>query len=189
MAISSLPSSIRIDDFELRLPDRRDTAELVRGANDPEISRWTPLPHPYTTTDAEAFVDRSAEWVRIGDLRRTYVASSPEGVLFGMFGAVRVNEPAESAEIGYWVSAQARRRSIAIRSVRALAGALLDAGFQRIDAEVGVGNTASQSVLERAGFLHEGVLRSVSYHGTGLARHRIDVHKYSLIPSDAAAQQ
>ena len=130
MTLSALPSTIRIDDFELRLPVQSDLDELVLGANDAEISRWTPLPFPFATADAEAFVDRSEEWVRHGDQRRTYVASSPVGQIFGMFGAVRVNETAESAEIGYWVSAQARGRGIATRSVLGLSHALLDAGFQ-----------------------------------------------------------
>jgi hypothetical protein len=42
-------------------------------------------------------------------------------------------------------------------------------------------------VLERAGFTNEGVLRSIGLQGSPPNVRRIDIHHYSLLPTDPAA--
>jgi [ribosomal protein S5]-alanine N-acetyltransferase len=104
-----------------------------------------------------------------------------------MVGLVRVRPEDEAGEVGWWMAAHARGQGILHRSLQAVLRLVLQAGYQRIDAEILVGNSASQRVAERAGFTHEGVLRSIGNHGCGENLKRIDVHVYSLLPSDPAA--
>jgi RimJ/RimL family protein N-acetyltransferase len=64
-------------------------------------------------------------------------------------------------EIGYFVLPRARRRGFATMIARTLAEHAFSLGVERVAAYVNVGNTASERVLERAGFVREGVVRSM----------------------------
>ena len=55
----------------------------------------------------------------------------------------------------------ARRRGVATAIARMLAEHAFSLGIQRVAAYVNVGNIASERVLERAGFMREGVVRSM----------------------------
>ena len=63
--------------------------------------------------------------------------------------------------IGYLVYPQARRRGVATRSVRLIAGfAFEELEAERLEIQVEPANPASQRVAEAAGFTREGVLRA-----------------------------
>ena len=64
-------------------------------------------------------------------------------------------------EIGCFVLPDARRRGVATAIARMLAEHAFSLGIQRVAAYVNVGNIASERVLERAGFMREGVVRSM----------------------------
>jgi RimJ/RimL family protein N-acetyltransferase len=83
-------------------------------------------------------------------------------------------------EIGYFVLPHARRRGIATTIARMLSEHAFSIGIERVAAYVNVGNTASERVLERAGFTREGVVRSMPKPDG----RRIDKTLYSLLPGD-----
>ena len=64
-------------------------------------------------------------------------------------------------EIGYFVLPQARGRGVATTVARLLAEHAFSLGIVRVAAYVNLGNTASERVLERAGFTREGIVRSL----------------------------
>jgi RimJ/RimL family protein N-acetyltransferase len=190
VALDQLPEHIEIGGgFALRLPKAADAPSLIRLCQDPEIPRWTTVPSPYGVDEAEAFLQRSSDWTTGRDERRVYAIVDPSDVLVGTSGLVRCRPEDECAEIGYWLGEASRGRGIARNAVTATLGAALQAGYQRVDAEVLVGNVASQRLLERVGFTHEGILRSIGSHGCGLNLRRIDVHVYSVIVADPVAQR
>lgn len=83
-------------------------------------------------------------------------------------------------EIGYWLFTHARGRGTATKTARFLAEYGFSLGLQRVEARVFEGNTASERVLERAGFTREGMLRSMPMRTGG----RADQTLFSLLPGE-----
>jgi RimJ/RimL family protein N-acetyltransferase len=83
-------------------------------------------------------------------------------------------------EIGYWLFEHARGRGTATKAARFLAEHGFSLGAVRVEARVFVGNTASERVLERAGFTREGILRSMPRRAGG----RADMTVFSLLPGE-----
>jgi RimJ/RimL family protein N-acetyltransferase len=183
------PARIDTNDLILRAPIDDDIPALVQACQDPEIPRYTRVPSPYGEAEARQFIERSAQGV-IDGLTQWYVITDSQNALLGTTGAHHISIEAAELEVGYWLTAPARGRGIASLALTALVKAALHAGAERLSADVLVGNDASCRVLERVGFVHEGVARSVADnapHARGPTR--IDLHWYSLIRSDPAAQR
>jgi RimJ/RimL family protein N-acetyltransferase len=87
----------------------------------------------------------------------------------------------DTVELGYWLFVDARGRGVATRVVRALVDHAHTNGIARVEAHVRIGNTASERVLERAGFEREGVKRSLLRHGGT----RVDATLFAVVAPDA----
>lgn len=143
---------------ELRAPRRSDAAELARHANDREV--WRNLrdrfPHPYELEDAEDWLQEQAEGFRAA----TWVIAVADAAV----GAIGLHPGDDvhrfDAEIGFWLGREWWGRGIMSAAVRAVT----EFGFgtlklARIHAVVFGWNRASARVLQKAGYLREGVLR------------------------------
>jgi RimJ/RimL family protein N-acetyltransferase len=179
-----IPDRIDAGEVALRSPVEADVAAIVEACQDPEISRWTRVPCPYGRSDAEHFIELAEAGRRDGDAAPFLIVDPVTDALNGAIGIHDMSRSTLTGEIGYWVASWARGRGIASRALNALADWGLSAGLHRIQAQVMVGNESSRRVLSRAGFVEEGLLRSVSAGGCGVDLDRIDMHVYSLIPSD-----
>jgi RimJ/RimL family protein N-acetyltransferase len=149
-----------------RLPGlaETDTADLdlvTAACRDPESTRYTTLPVPYTRADAEGFM------LRHGPL----LWAAGEGVIYQIVdgqekfaGTVSLRLQAgdeECAEVGFLVAPWARGRGYATGAVRSLCAWGFDAlGLSRILWRAHVGNEASRRVAIKAGFAMEGVQRA-----------------------------
>lgn len=135
-----------------------DARSLVRHANNRNV--WINLshvfPHPYAGADAE-------NWIR-------YQASLPEptgwaievrGQAVGGIGiTLRDGIFAKSAEFGYWRGEANWGRGIMSAAAHAVAPwALAHFRLIRLEAWVFARNPASMRVLEKCGFVREGLLR------------------------------
>jgi [ribosomal protein S5]-alanine N-acetyltransferase len=101
------------------------------------------------------------------------------GELLGGIG-VRLYDAAV-VEVGYWVKAEARGRGVATRALALIARFAIDElGAARVQLRTEPDNVASQRVAEKAGFIHEGVLRSL-LHFKGRRR---DAVMFSLVRED-----
>ncbi len=173
------PAEITAGGIHLRPPAAADIPELTAACQDPEIVRWTRVPHPYTEADARTFVSVSdARWR--DDRRATFsVLDSTSAALLGTVSLWFV-EPG-AAEIGFWVAASARRTGVGRRAVAATCrwgfGA---AELHRITWRAAVGNAGSRALAERVGFRVEGILR----RGLDLRGERVDCWIGSLLPED-----
>ncbi len=142
-----------------------DVASLVHHANN--VAVWRNLthsfPHPYTQADAVAWVEAAAR-----PDRSLHLAIEFEGEAIGGLGAIAGEGISQAtAGFGYWLGEEHWGKGLAT----AAAGTLLDhlqehRLFARIEASVFAWNPASMRVLEKLGFVREGVLRhSVSKQG------------------------
>jgi RimJ/RimL family protein N-acetyltransferase len=184
MTPSSVTLSIPADglddgDLLLRLPAERDVEAMVRAFEDPEIREPANLP-AFGRDELVATLPFLSAMAESGRLLPLVAIDVGSGELVG--GAQLHHLDAERAivELGYWVLPHARRRGIATRIARTLAEHAFSLGVKRVAAYVNVGNVASESVLARAGFTREGIVRSLPRpDGT-----RIDKRLFSLLPGE-----
>lgn len=87
----------------------------------------------------------------------------------------------DTVELGYWLFVEARGRGVATRVVRALVDQAQASGIVRVEAHVRIGNSASERVLERAGFEREGIKRRLLRHGGK----RVDATLFAIVAADA----
>ncbi|MBF6332564.1 GNAT family N-acetyltransferase [Nocardia transvalensis] len=147
----------------LSRPTEADADRIIECCQEPSIGEWTTIPVPYHREQFDMFM---AEFVVVGWAGRSptwAVRTAEDGPAVGMVGlSSRDKDDPTAAEIGYWVSSQARGRGLATRATRLVC----DFGFRpdglaliRIEWRAIVGNHASAAVARRAGFHYEGLLR------------------------------
>lgn len=143
--------------FCLRPWQVEDEQSLLRHANHFSVARYLSdrFPHPYTAADAKAFLEWPAldsAWVRAIEIN---------GEAVGGVG-IRPGEDVHrlSAQIGYWLSPVYASRGIMSRVVPLWCDHLFNSyGFERLQALVFANNPASSRVLEKSGFVLEGIQR------------------------------
>jgi RimJ/RimL family protein N-acetyltransferase len=135
-----------------------DEENLPRHANNRQI--WLNLrdhfPHPYTRADAEWWI-QSVQ----GRKPETSFAIDVDGEAVGGI-SLMLHDDIErcSAEIGYWLAEAYWGRGIATAALRSLTEyAFTEFGLTRVYAVPYARNAASIRVLEKAGYVCEGVLR------------------------------
>jgi RimJ/RimL family protein N-acetyltransferase len=143
--------------------EKGDEAALVQWLNDEVIYQNTlRIPLPYKAEHARDFL----HYVRL--MRKEHrkptewAIRNPSGAMIGCIGFSRIyGKYAHKDEMGYWLAAPYRGKGIMTRVVEVVS----DWGFQqfdlwRLEAPVFPHNPASGKVLEKNGFVSEGVLRN-----------------------------
>jgi RimJ/RimL family protein N-acetyltransferase len=139
-----------------------DVPELARICQDPEIPRWTTVPSNYGEADARSYLLHRHDAILAGTAAPfAIVSTEPEEELIGSISLVRVVWEHLRAEVGYFLSREARGGGHATRAVGLICGwTFRSLGFERIDLYAATDNLPSRRVAERCGFQREAVLRS-----------------------------
>jgi RimJ/RimL family protein N-acetyltransferase len=136
-----------------------DAAALVRHGNNLEVARQLRdrFPHPYTKQDAQRFLAFA-----VGADEPTNFAIEVNGEAAGAIGYVRSADVERySAEIGYWLGESHWGRGIVTEAVQLLTDFAFGVpNLLRLFALPFADNIASTRVLEKAGYVREGILRS-----------------------------
>jgi RimJ/RimL family protein N-acetyltransferase len=143
--------------FILRGWEETDRDSLVAQANNRNV--WRNLrdrfPHPYTENDAEA-------WLALARAQPDWLnwAIVVDDAAVGCVGLEPLTDVhAGTTHIGYWLGEPYWGRGIMTAAVQAIAGhAFSPLGFKRIETPVFAWNPASMRVLEKCGFVREGVM-------------------------------
>jgi RimJ/RimL family protein N-acetyltransferase len=149
---------IDLGEWQLRSWQPGDKGALVKYANNRKV--WINLresfPHPYTETDAEAWIRQAREQKPETQFA---IASSLEAI--GGIGLhLQQDVYRRSAEVGYWLGEPFWGKGIATKALRALTEyAFTQFDLARLFATVFEWNPASARVLEKAGYRCEGCLR------------------------------
>lgn len=143
-------------------PWRLDDAEaLVRHANNLNVARQLRdrFPHPYTRGAAQAFLRYATSSERPANL-----AIDVNGEAVGGVGYVAGTDVERySAEVGYWLGESLWGRGIATGALVLLTAHLFAAeNLLRCFALPFADNAGSIRVLEKAGYIREGILQSSS---------------------------
>jgi len=152
-----LPRQLDAGPLTLRLPEPDDEAEVVAMLSaDTEIARWTTVPFPYGPVQFSEFLALAATDYEAGTGLH-FVIHDLEGRRLGAVGT-RIQWDTNTADIGYWLGAEARGRGVATTTAQAICHWLAEQGLARIEAEVLEGNPTSGRVLTRLGFVMEAVV-------------------------------
>jgi len=148
----------------LRPWENGDAEALARIANDVEVSRYLRdrFPHPYTIDDARAWIALNRDRSPVEQF-----AVVADGELAGAIGVTRLEgERRGTMHIGYWLGRSFQGRGIATAACRELTKRLFaETDVRRIETEVYVPNRASAWVLEKCGYLREGLMRNAIIKG------------------------
>ena len=148
-----------IGEYIIRDWSMGDAPSIARYANNRKI--WMNLrdafPYPYRLQDAESFISRVIEANPI-----TVFAIANQSEAIGSVGLmVGKDVHRYTAEMGYWLAEPFWGKGIMTQAVKSMSSyAIRNLKLHRIFAEPYSTNPASARVLEKAGFICEGILRS-----------------------------
>jgi RimJ/RimL family protein N-acetyltransferase len=170
-----------MQDGEVRLePLGKAHLEGLAGlGRDADVQRFTYVPSPWVEGFERRWLERYDQ--PNGQRAGFAIVDAESGEFLGMAALVSLDKEAGEAEAGYIVAPAARGRGVAVRALRLLTDwSLQELGLERVELRIEVENVPSIRVAERAGFVREGVLRSVHFK-QGL---RADIAIYSRLGTD-----
>ncbi|MFO0830120.1 MAG: GNAT family protein [Phycisphaerales bacterium] len=152
---------IRLPHATLRALTPADAPSLARNANDRRV--WLNLrdafPHPYTLEKAEEYIATFAN-----QSPRLRFGIEVDGEICGGVGMHPGTDIERiSAEVGYWIAAPHWGKGItteALKAITVYGHEML--GLRRLFATPFASNAASARVLEKAGYVYEGRMRSAA---------------------------
>jgi RimJ/RimL family protein N-acetyltransferase len=167
-------------DTELRLRPwtSADASTVVRAFSDPDIQHWH-FRRCDSERDALAWIaDCSRQWVTEECATWAIISVAHDEVVGRI--AVYTDLRDGYGQVSYWILADARRRGIATRSVRAVTHWAHSLGLHRIELQHSTRNQASAGVARAAGFIKEGIRRGANLHDDGWH----DMQLYSHLATD-----
>ncbi len=159
---------------------QKDESSLARNASYQQIScnLRNSFPFPYTLKDAR-------DWIALATSQKpvhNFAIAHPANIVIGGIGLSPGQDiHSRSTELGYWITPDFWNRGIATAAVKAITEyALCDLEYIRVSAMVFSKNWASRAVLEKNGFILEGIQRK---HATKNNKIK-DMALYSRLDSD-----
>jgi ribosomal-protein-alanine N-acetyltransferase len=141
---------------------------------DPEVLRFTRTPDPMPDGWIHEYVGRFD-----GEHRGGFaIMEGDQFVGYAVTGPL--DREASEVELGYAVSPWGRGRGVATATLRELTQWAFDQGMKRVTALISVDNPASSRVAAKAGYIYEGVLRSMHHIG----ELREDLESWSILPGE-----
>ncbi len=170
----------------LRVHRDEDAPRVQQACSDERTVRWLGLlPHPYTLSDAEAFLRTRSEGMARGTAVHWIIADPETDDLLGAVSVMDIGSHS-GAEIGYWAHPDARGRGVMSEAVRLVVRhCFIDAedgglGLDKLRLVSAVDNTASLRVAAANGFREVGTERA----GTICRGGRHDAVIFDLVPGD-----
>lgn len=153
-----------------------DDVALVKYANDADVARYLAdrFPHPYTQVDAQNWLNYIVDARPVVNL-----VIEVDGELAGGIGVdLKQGERRKTAHMGYWLGKPFWGRGIMPEATGLFVKYIFD-NFDIVRIETGVyhPNTASMRVLEKCGFVTEGIGEKAIFKNGEL----YDEHLYALV--------
>ncbi|MGV0836060.1 GNAT family N-acetyltransferase [Mycolicibacterium thermoresistibile] len=140
----------------VRRLDHHDAEAFAAGTKDTAVRQYGHLPLPeYTPQIVREQIDGViAAGLADGSLAVLAIADASSNEFLGSI--VLFDVRGDRAEVGFWLSPQARGRGAALTSLHIVADLASDAGLTHLDARTHPANDASRHVLQHAGFVQVG---------------------------------
>lgn len=174
-------TSIETERLILRKVTEKDADSLMAYLSDEEVTRHMGL-DPFVTI--EEALDEIAWFQSIfekGTGMRWGITEKGENRVIGSCGFLNLSSKHHRAEIGFELSKEHWGKGIAAEALQAvMAHGFTQLELNRIEALIEPANSPSQKLVERNGFVQEGLLRSYEY-----TRGKFDdLYMYSLLKRD-----
>jgi [ribosomal protein S5]-alanine N-acetyltransferase len=168
-------------DCNIRAWRMSDAADLAAALNNPNIQNnlRDGLPYPYTEKDAGDYIDAMLH----ADKNAIFAfAITVDDKAIGSIGVFRKdNIHSRTAEMGYYISEQFWGQGLGTSTVKQTCKYIFEnTDILRIFAEPFSYNTASRRILEKSGFLCEGIMRANAVKNGKV----LDMALYALLKSD-----
>ena len=158
-------SRIETERLILRIPEKKDIADIAQNINNLKVSKWLlVVPYPYKKKDAIWYINHCKKKLKEKP-RKDYSFSIELKEIHKIIGGIslcKIDYSAGVGTVGYWLGEPHWRFGYGSEALQAL----IDLAFKRLKLnrlEVGVfvGNPSSGKLLEKYGFKKEGCKRQV----------------------------
>ena len=171
--------NLQFDNYQIRQFQFDDIEALVKYGNNYSVSRFLrdTFPYPYTKENAIQWID----YVQKNNLALSYAIANDQEVIGGI-GAIRYDDVQRfTAEVGFWLGVPFWNKGITGKALKLFCNYLFtNYNFNRLTAKVYHGNDASRKVLEKTGFVLEGIEKKAVYKENNF----LDLYLYGLLKED-----
>ena len=174
---------IETDRLILRKLKASDWSDIMEGAGDYEVSKWTMnIPYPYSKRDAESFIKSTRKSWGASDYLFCLELKSEKKVI-GMMGVENINAFNGTAVTGSWITRKYWRQGFITEAKIAINDFAFDTlKLRRLNSDAIVSNAASNATQLKVGYKLEGMKRKA---GRSRASGKIhDLNIYGLLKED-----
>lgn len=153
-------SELQTERLRVRPVQSGDLPDLLVVNADESVTRFLPYAAWQSTDDAEGWFARMTTLCADGHALQLVIAERGNDRVIGTVLLFRFEEPSGRIELGYVVGRAQWGRGFAREALAAVLDHVFGPmGLRRVEAQVQPDNLASNALLQRLGFRHEGVLR------------------------------
>jgi [ribosomal protein S5]-alanine N-acetyltransferase len=154
------PPPIHTARLTVRIAEERDLPNLLAFNVDDEVTRYLPYATWQNMNDAQAWYRRMKGMQEAGGTLQFVIVDRASAAAIGTCLLFKYDQASARAELGYVLS----RAYWGSGTMREALTGLIDHAFgpmalRRLEAEIDPRNTASAALLQRLGFMQEGLLR------------------------------
>lgn len=155
------PPTLTTERLVLRAFTDDDAQPLFEHARNPNVTRFTLWDAHRTVADTMLFLRDYAVLRYLEGMPEPYaITVTPDPHPIGACGCFWAAKPHQTMELGYWIAEPFWGQGYVVEACRAVLNfAFTEYQPERMQARVIDGNTASERVLTKLGFQHEGVFR------------------------------
>jgi [ribosomal protein S5]-alanine N-acetyltransferase len=156
------PVTLRTERLTLRVPEARDRAAIYAMRSHPDVCRYASGVPWQSMDEADAWLARSRTGRENGHGLELVIEREPGAPVIGSCAVFAIHEGSRRGELGYSLHRDHWGHGYATEATRALIAHAFDADgldLRRLEADIDPANEASERVLRRLGFSHEGRLR------------------------------
>jgi len=157
-----LPAHIKIETNRLtiRLVEESDLPSLFAVNADDAVTRYLPYESWKSAADGEAWFSRAAARLAAGEAGQFVIVHRESRRVVGTCLLFRFEQSSARAEVGYVLAREYWGAGYMLEAMKAfVVFAFEQLGMRRLEAEIDPRNVSSARLLERLGFVREGLLR------------------------------
>lgn len=186
-ALAALPAFPQLQSKRIRLrgPRADDAHGLFGLFSDPRVMRYWSRPPMTTRGEAEGLIVEIDEGFACRTRLNWVIAQRQDDAVIGTCALFRFEPRHRRAEIGYALRSDHWGRGLAAEAATlALDWAFRALGLHRVEADIDPRNDGSRKMLERLGFVSEGMLRERYFVGEEIS----DTELFGLLAHDWPAR-